>query len=367
MYEENENKKFNLDNLPFSSYYEKSYMHKEIVDNVVCATETDFIFTTSLDGILKFWKKNYIGIEFIKQYKAHSGKISGISVSNSGLYLTTCSNKDDSLKIFEVINFDMINYVSLKFSPLLCQFISKYNDPGLLIAVTEKENGNIHLVKGDSKGEIFKTIKIHEHPITAIRFNEPFSTVISVDNSGMIEYWDTDTYEIPKNVKFEYKSETSLYELVQNKVMCLSLTISKKGDYFAMFCKDRHFRIFKFQTGMLYKVYNESLKFYVENYQDILKNELTRMEKQEFDKRLSTEKEIDKMIEKYVELFPPLNIQFDETGHYIMYSSILGIKLVELHTNRLIKILGKSEISERFLTISLFQGKALRVSLKHCI
>jgi peptidylprolyl isomerase domain and WD repeat-containing protein 1 len=143
--------------------------------------------------------------------------------------------------------------------------------------------------------------------------------------------------------------------------MCLSLTISNNGEYFAMFCKDKHFRIFKFKSGKLYKVYNESLKFYAENYHNILKNDITRLEKQDFDKRLSTEKEIDKLIEKYVDLFPPLNIQFDETNHYIFYSTILGIKLIELHSNKLIKILGKNESAERFLSINLFQGKALRV------
>lgn len=127
-----------------------------------------------------------------------------------------------------------------------------------------------------------------------------------------------------------------------------------------MYCKDKHFRIFKFATGAIYKVYNESLKFYVENYNEILKNQMTHMEKQEFDRRLTTEREIEKMIDKYSDVFPPLNIQFDETNHYILYPTLIGIKLIELHTNRLIKILGKKE-SERFLTMSLFQGKALRV------
>jgi peptidylprolyl isomerase domain and WD repeat-containing protein 1 len=177
-------------------------MHREIVDNAICAVETDFIFTTSLDGNLKFWKKNYLGIEFIKQYKAHNGKISGITVSNTGLYLCTCSNKDESLKMYDVINFDMINYVKLSFLPGLCQFINKNNDPSLLIAVTEKESHKIHIIKGDSKGEIFKTLKIHDNPITVLKFNEPFNTVISIDTTGMIEYWDPQTYGIKNSIIF---------------------------------------------------------------------------------------------------------------------------------------------------------------------
>ena len=191
--EERENKKFNLDNLPYSNFYEKSYMHKDVVDNVVCAVETDFIITTSLDGNLKFWKKNYSGIEFVKKYKAHQGKITGISVSNSGLYLSTCSSKDESLKIFDVLNFDMIHFIKLKFIPFHCEFVSKINDPSIVIAVTEKDKGNIYLIKAESKGEIYKTIKLHEYPVTAMKYNEAFNTMISVDSSGMIEYWDVET------------------------------------------------------------------------------------------------------------------------------------------------------------------------------
>lgn len=123
-----------------------------------------------------------------------------------------------------------------------------------------------------------------------------------------------------------------------------------------MYCKDKRIRIYKYLTGKLYKEINESLKYYVETYADILKNEITRVDKYEFDKKLALEKEI----EKYIDVIPPLNIQFDETNSYIFYSSILGIKMIELHTMKLIKILGKKE-SERFLTVNLFQGKALRV------
>lgn len=205
VFEEHEKKQFHIENLPMASFYEKSYMHKDILDSVICSTETDFIFSTSLDGNLKFWKKNYLGIEFIKQYKAHAGKISGISVSNSGFYLCTCSSKDESIKIFDVINFDMINFIKLKFVPYQCVFISKYSDPGLLIAVTEKDSGNIHIIKGDSKGEIYKTIKIHENPVTAIKYNEIYNTVISIDNTGMIEYWDIETFGKINSLSFLIK------------------------------------------------------------------------------------------------------------------------------------------------------------------
>jgi peptidylprolyl isomerase domain and WD repeat-containing protein 1 len=124
-----------------------------------------------------------------------------------------------------------------------------------------------------------------------------------------------------------------------------------------MYCRDKFYRIFNFSSGKLFKEYNESLKYYVENYHTLIKNDVNRIEKSDLDKRLVVEREM----EKYIEIIPPLNIEFDETNNYIFYSSILGIKLVDFKNDRLIKILGKSESSERFLTLNLFQGKPLRV------
>lgn len=36
-----------------------------------------FILTASEDGYIKFWKKQDIGIEFAKQFKAHMGPVKG--------------------------------------------------------------------------------------------------------------------------------------------------------------------------------------------------------------------------------------------------------------------------------------------------
>ena len=90
---------------------------------------------------LKFWKKKYIGIEFVKQFKAHPGKITGLSITNNGLFLVTCSIKDEYLKIFDIINFDMINFIKISFTPFICEYISKENSENMLIAVSEKDSG----------------------------------------------------------------------------------------------------------------------------------------------------------------------------------------------------------------------------------
>ena len=55
------------------------------------------------------------------------------------------------------------------------------------------------MIKAEGKGNVFKTAKIHSALISAIKvnlfylnfkYNEVYNTVISIDTSGIIEYWD---------------------------------------------------------------------------------------------------------------------------------------------------------------------------------
>lgn len=48
------------------------------------------------------------------------------------------------------------------------------------------------------------------------------------------------------------------------------------------------------------------------------------------------------------------NILFDESGYFIIYSTMLGMKLVNLYTNRCIRIMGKPE-NFRPMQLALFQ------------
>jgi hypothetical protein len=43
----------------------------------VQATPTDFVITGSIDGHIKFWKKQETGIEFVKHYRGHLGAVDG--------------------------------------------------------------------------------------------------------------------------------------------------------------------------------------------------------------------------------------------------------------------------------------------------
>lgn len=53
------------------------------------------------------------------------------------------------------------------------------------------------------------------------------------------------------------------------------------------------------------------------------------------------------------------NITFDCSGHFIMYATMIGVKLINIETNRCVKIIGKGD-NLRPLHVALFQGRAKR-------
>lgn len=64
--------------------------------------------------------------------------------------------------------------------------------------------------------------------------------------------------------------------------------------------------------------------------------------------RMAVERELDKTETNLG------NITFDESGYMILYSTMLGVKLVNLYTNRCIRIMGKPE-NIRPMQLALFQ------------
>lgn len=93
--------------LPASPRYSKSLMHKDQLSFVTVTPFTDFLITSSIDGVVKFWKKVAVGIEAVKEFKAHIGEIKNVSVSQDGRSFAT-AGADKTIKIFDVITFGMI-------------------------------------------------------------------------------------------------------------------------------------------------------------------------------------------------------------------------------------------------------------------
>ncbi|KAG9455056.1 hypothetical protein H6P81_007960 [Aristolochia fimbriata] len=339
-----------LDSLPSAHMYEKSYMHRDVVTHVAVSS-AEFFITGSSDGHLKFWKKKPLGIEFAKHFRSHLGPIEGLAVSADGLLCCTISS-EQSVKIYDVVNYDMMVMMRLPFIPGSVEWVYKQGDVKAKLAVSERNSPYVHIydARGGSNEPICSK-EIHMHPIKFMKYNPIADTVISADIKGVIEYWCPTTLQFPEDrVSFRLKTDTNLFEIAKCRTPVSAIEVSPDGKQFAVTSPDHRIRVFWFRTGKLRRTYDESL----EVAQDLQRSDvpLYRLEAIDFGRRMAVEKEIEK-----TEIVPQPNAIFDQSSNFIIYATLLGIKIVNLHTNKVARILGKVENNDRFLRIALYQGE----------
>ncbi|XP_013403657.1 peptidylprolyl isomerase domain and WD repeat-containing protein 1-like [Lingula anatina] len=241
----------------------------------------------------------------------------------------------------------MINMLKLSYVPHCCSWIYAAGDAVPALAVSEKGN-KIYIYDGRGSDVPIETLeKIHYKQVVVIKYNPVYEVAVSADESGMVEYWTgpKSDYNFPKNVSWEYKTDTDLYEFAKCQTVPTGVTFSPNGKLMATIAKDRKVRIFKFATGKLYKVLDESLKTFTELQQT--RQQLPNME---FGRRMAVERDLEKS-----DAFSRCNVLFDSSGNFIMYGTMLGIKVINLYTNQCVRFIGKPE-NIRFVHLSLFQG-----------
>lgn len=333
--------------LPVSTRYSKSLMHKEQVLYTTVTPITDFIITSSIDGAVKFWKKSADGIEFVKEYKAHSGDIRSVTVSADGRSFAT-AGADKTIKVFDVITFDLLSMIQLEFTPKCICYVHKRGASIPLLAVSDEVGHAITIYRDDNT--VVHTLQgLHRSVVSLMAYNNDFDCVVSADEGGMLEYWrPSGSYKAPDSV-FKFKSSTDLFAFKKAKAVPSSLTISPTGKHFATFSHpDRMVRVFDFASGKLYRTYDESLKIIEEMQQ--AGTALRKLEDVEFGRRLATERDI-----ASATLRDKMNIIFDETGHFILYGSMFGTKVINTYTNSVVRVYGGDE-NFRPLNLSMYQG-----------
>ena len=335
-----------LDNLPAGEMYEKSYMHRDVVTDVL-VTSNDFIITASRDGQVKFWKKQPASIEFVKHFRSHVGSICGMAASADGAFLATVA-EDQSLKMYDIVNFDMISMVKLPYPPSTCTWVSPKGAADGVVAVSALDSPAIRLyrARSGSADPVAENSSVHSSPVNLMEYNHVFHVVVSMDTGGMVEYWNPDDFAFPEHcVKFSFKAETSLYEFRKKKTRPMSLAFSADGTQFVCMGEDKNVRVFNFQTGKLRVQYDEgpAVSQRVQQQDD----ERYHLDPMEFGRRMAVEQSIDQ----------PGNAVFDESGNFIIYSTMLGVKMVNTTSHQVARLLGKVETNERFVRIALYQGR----------
>lgn len=362
-----------LDALPCASRYERSLMHRETVTHILLTPHSNFLLTASIDGHVKFWKKQERGIEFVKDYRAHLAAITGLCCSADGTLAATISN-DGTAKVFDVVNFDLMNIIKLDFTPRACCWINKRGRSDSLLAVSDEGGSSIRMYDGRGDGVALNVVdRIHRSPCHLMEYNERYDCIVSADTGGMVEYWSpNEPYHVPRDKGlWELKSKTDLYAFKKAKSAPTSLSFSRDGESFVTWSAiDRQIRIFDVKSGKVTKQFDESLdaieRNQLESEESTEGTTNIKLDSMEFGRRLATERELDSGAKEAIETGDraivggcACNVVFDESGQYVIYASILGIKIRDIRSGKVEALLGRDE-SVRFMSIAPFQGVAKR-------
>lgn len=98
-------------------------------------------------------------------------------------------------------------------------------------------------------------------------------------------------------------------------------------------------------TGKLTRVIDES----IQHYNELQQQRERALPNMEFNRRVAMEKETEKT--DYLHF---TRLAFDESGNFLLVPTMIGIKVVNLVTNRLARLIGKPE-NMRFLQLALIQ------------
>ncbi|KAK4047441.1 Peptidyl-prolyl cis-trans isomerase cyp15 [Microbotryomycetes sp. JL221] len=362
--------KLYLEHLPNADRYYQSFMHRDTVTNVALS-RTNFLITASADGHLKFWKKQEQGIEFVKHYRTHLSPIVHLAVDDDGKSLASLGADQGgktvegfevkgSAKVFDVENFDMINILKLPFNPRVATWVHRRGDGRILLAISDFDSPAIRIYDGRGDGKPLHTITtLHKKSVHLMAFNTLYDTVISADVGGMIEYWEPrEPFEKPGTVEWTSKASTGLYEFKKTKSTPVALTLSPTYDSFAMLSlPDLRLTTFNFLTGRLHRAYDESLTAIQEMQQAGTAG--VKLDSMEFGRRLAQERDLEKqaldcVIEGRIGVGVGQPV-WDEGGKFVLFPTLLGIKVVNTVTNKVSRMLGKDE-TVRFLNLALFQG-----------
>ena len=331
-----------LDQLPSSSFYEKSYMHRDVVTRVAVSQQCDFIITGSVDGQVKFWRKTSSGIEFVKHFQAHLGPLHSLVVSPDGMRLVTTS-ADRNIKFFDVRTFDMTSMIAVDFIPGVCVWTLGGGGVFNRIALSDKESGVIRFFSVESCLQIGDS-KTNEDVVTCMVYVNKLNLIISGDKRGLIEYVDCDSinsgegYAGKAKTSFRFKSETDLFELAKNRTWPVALTLSPSGSVFACLTPGRCVLLFDVVSGKVLKKYQDEPASAGANDRSI------------------KDSEFDSIIGRGDLGGQTATLVYDDSGHFLFFGSLSGIKVINVVTSHVVAHLGGRETQERFLGLALYQG-----------
>jgi peptidylprolyl isomerase domain and WD repeat-containing protein 1 len=336
-------------------------MHRDVVTHILASESNEFIISVSdHDGVLKFWKKLVRGVEFVKSFSCDSG-ITDVAISGSGNDLAVLSD-DRVLRLIDIACFNVygIEKIDKLFDrgivPRKLCFASPSDAVSPVLAISNSTDGSINLVEVRSflespKDYAAEKVSLHENSVGLMEYRAEIDAMVSIDDGGYVEVWSPSSREKPRVCKFESKFDTDLFELNRRDSRALSLAVSNR--HFAVLASDFCINIFRIEDCKLVVSLDESIAG-MKRSQDDQEERRLHVEAKDFWSRVKVEEQI---IASHDEKLMEKSILFDQTGQFLIYSTLVGIKVIHWESNRLIHVLGKVESSERFTNLALYQGQ----------
>eukprot|EP01053_Blabericola_migrator_P011555 Blabericola_migrator_1__11554@NODE_690_length_6863_cov_119_324897_g501_i0_p2_GENE_NODE_690_length_6863_cov_119_324897_g501_i0NODE_690_length_6863_cov_119_324897_g501_i0_p2_ORF_typecomplete_len625_score135_67Pro_isomerase/PF00160_21/8_9e60ANAPC4_WD40/PF12894_7/56ANAPC4_WD40/PF12894_7/0_051ANAPC4_WD40/PF12894_7/6_8e05WD40/PF00400_32/0_014WD40/PF00400_32/0_0066WD40/PF00400_32/4_5e03WD40/PF00400_32/87Ge1_WD40/PF16529_5/0_011Ge1_WD40/PF16529_5/1_5Nup160/PF11715_8/0_33Nup160/PF11715_8/0_0051eIF2A/PF08 len=342
-----------LESIPNTKNYAVSFQHKAPVSHVLVSHSCDFVVSASGDGVLKFWKRRALGIEFVKAYRAHQEAVRQAAMSTDGMLVATIgsSSGDKSVKLFNVVDFDLLYKHDLEFEPRSVMFIDGV-DVNLLLS--DAQSGEISLCHATASKPVKAKCKKHFASVHLMLSHPSKKFVITSDLKGGIEYWIPDRLQnFPSAsakstggaLKFNLKSETDLYELQKVKTHAVAMAVSHKGDRLVMLCKDGKLRFFDALNGKLLHTVDESVQAQRDAEAEAQERGMSHLE---FERRYALEQNFWNSPNLY-----DISLIYDRTGLLLMYPCMLGIKILNTVTYKTVAIIGGDEPGLRYTAFAL--------------
>ncbi|KAK8960793.1 hypothetical protein KSP40_PGU012409 [Platanthera guangdongensis] len=119
------------------------------------------------------------------------------AVSVDGLFCCTISS-DQSVKIYDVVNYDMMVMLRLPFVPGAIEWVYKQGDVKAKLAISDCHSHFVHVYDAHAGYEPILSREIHMAPLKVMRYNHTYDIVISADVKGVLEYWSPTTLKFPE-------------------------------------------------------------------------------------------------------------------------------------------------------------------------
>lgn len=245
-----------LSDLPSAAMYEKSYTHPSLVLLSCVTPHTNFLYTASLNGSVKIWKKFPIVSPFPRFSLGH--RVREAVLRAPGTRRVPRGLRGRPLRGFRGGRQARghLRHGRLRRHPdLLARFpprpallgarqLAERVPAGMgverspLLAISDAESHAIGVYSIEKPTPLF-AFRYHKQPIVGLLFHPTLNFIVSLDKGGVFAYWVPQDGSLPKNsIEFRFMIATDLYIFRKNKVVPMTLSASLSGNRMAVFALD---------------------------------------------------------------------------------------------------------------------------------